>query len=88
VTEIPEKNESGAPFSLVILDLTVKGGMGGKETIKALRKLDNKTKTIVMSGYSNDPIISNFRAYGFDGVIPKPFTISELSSVITDVIAV
>jgi len=88
LTKYQEKSKNGTPFSLVFLDLTVKGGMGGKETIKALRKLDDKIKVIVMSGYSNDPIISNYRAYGFDGVIPKPFTISELNSVITDVVAV
>ncbi len=80
-----ERYNSDSPFSLIIMDLTVKGGMGGKETIKEIRKGDDNTKVIVSSGYSNDPIIADYRSYGFDGVIPKPFTISELSAVISEV---
>ena len=75
-----------APFSAVILDLTVRGGMGGREAVKKLREIDNNAKVIVTSGYSNDPIISDYRSYGFDGVIPKPFTFDELSSAISRVI--
>jgi PAS domain S-box-containing protein len=74
--------DSGAPFEVVILDLTVAGGMGGKETIKELIKIDPKAKVIVSSGYSDDPVLSNFRKYGFSGVVSKPYTIQELSIVL------
>jgi signal transduction histidine kinase/ABC-type amino acid transport substrate-binding protein/ActR/RegA family two-component response regulator len=67
-----------APFDLVILDLTIPGGMGGKETIDNLREMDPDVKAIVASGYSDDPIMSNFREYGFMGVIKKPYEIEEM----------
>jgi PAS domain S-box-containing protein len=74
-----EARESGKPFDLVILDLTVPGGMGGKETIKKLLEIDPKVKAIVSSGYSNDPIMADFKKYGFRGVIAKPYKVRELS---------
>jgi PAS domain S-box-containing protein len=74
--------DSGTPFEVVILDLTVAGGMGGKETIKELIKIDPKAKVIVSSGYSDDPVLSNFRKYGFSEVVSKPYTIQELSAVL------
>ncbi|MHC4536410.1 MAG: 7TM diverse intracellular signaling domain-containing protein, partial [Planctomycetota bacterium] len=67
--------ESGEPFDAVILDLTVPGGMGGKETIERLRELDSNLKAIVSSGYSNDPIMSEPKKYGFSSVVVKPFDI-------------
>lgn len=70
------------PFNLVILDLTIQGGMGGKETITELRKLDPYVKAIVTSGYSNDPVMSNYHEFGFSGVIAKPYKIDEISSII------
>jgi PAS domain S-box-containing protein len=76
---------SGEPFDVVILDLTVPGGMGGEETIKTLIEIDPYVKAIVSSGYSNDPIMSKFREYGFSGIVPKPFQIHELSKIINKV---
>jgi PAS domain S-box-containing protein len=73
-----EATEIGTPFDLVILDLTVPGGMGGKETIRHLLKLDPKVRAIVSSGYSNDPAMAEFRECGFCGVIAKPYKIQEL----------
>jgi PAS domain S-box-containing protein len=70
--------ETGAPFDVVILDLTIPGGMGGRETISRLREMAPDVKAIVASGYSDDPIMSNFREYGFIGVIEKPYEIEEL----------
>ena len=64
-----QAQKSGEPFDTVIMDLTVPGGMGGKEAIQKLKKLDPKVKALVSSGYSNDPIMSNFRDYGFQGVV-------------------
>lgn len=74
--------EAGAPFAAVILDLVVPVGMGGKECIKKLHEIDPNVKAIVSSGYSNDPVIANYREYGFSGVLPKPYQIQELSSVL------
>ncbi len=73
-------------FDCVILDLTVPGGMGGKELIKKLVKIDPGVRAIVSSGYSNDPIMSNYREYGFSGVVPKPYEIQELSNVLHEVV--
>ncbi len=78
--------ESSQPFDTVIMDLTVRNGMGGKETIKNLLEIDPEIKAIVSSGYSNDPIMADFKKYGFTGVITKPFEIKELSEVLHKVI--
>lgn len=64
--------DSGRPFDAVILDLTVKRGMGGKDAVKALLKIDPQVNAIVSSGYSNDPVMTDFRAYGFTGSLIKP----------------
>lgn len=76
----------GDPFDLVIIDLTVPGGMGGQETIQRFMELDPDVKAIVSSGYSNDPVMANFREYGFQDVIAKPYKISDLSKVLNKVI--
>jgi len=78
--------ESGEPFDAVIMDLTIAGGMGGKEAVKKLIELDPNVKTIVSSGYSNDPVMSDYKQYGFHGVIAKPYQIEELSYTISKVI--
>jgi len=70
--------QSKEPFDVVILDLTVPGGMGGKECIKKLMDIDPDIKAIVSSGYSTDPIIADFRKYGFCGMIAKPYRIQDL----------
>ncbi len=77
--------ESGTPFDVVIIDLTIPGGMGGKETIRNLTDIDSDVRAIVSSGYSNDPIMSNFRKYGFAGVVTKPYKIEELGEAIWSV---
>jgi PAS domain S-box-containing protein len=70
---------SSTPFDAVIIDLTIAGGMGGKEAIERLRKIDPQIKAIVSSGYSDDPIMADFRQFGFSGVAAKPYKIEELS---------
>ena len=72
---------------MVILDLTNKFGMGGVETIKRLLEMDPDVRAIVVTGYSNNPIISNFREHGFRGALPKPFTLDELNTALYDAIA-
>lgn len=76
----------GTPFDLVILDLLIVGGMGGKETIAELRKLDPKVRAIVSSGYSDDPILAHPADYGFCAVVPKPYEISTLSDTLRRVL--
>lgn len=77
---------SGEPFDAVILDLTIPGGMGGKETILKLREFDPGVKAIVSSGYSSDSIMANYLQYGFSGVLTKPYQTKDLSSVLQKVI--
>jgi len=68
--------------SCIIMDLTISGGMGGKETIRNLREFDENVKVIVSSGYSNDPIMADYKKYSFNGVLPKPFSINDLSNLL------
>jgi PAS domain S-box-containing protein len=77
---------SGQVFAAVILDLTVPGGMGGKETLEKLLQIDPQVKALVSSGYSDDPIMADFQKYGFSGVIAKPYKISELGKILHQVI--
>ncbi len=78
VRKFKEAKKSPNPFDVIILDLTIPGGMGGKETAKEIRKIDSNVKIIVASGYSNDPVMANYEKYGFNGVIAKPFYVEEL----------
>ncbi len=78
--------ESGSPYNLVIMDLTVPGAMGGKEAIKKLLQIDPQVKAIVSSGYSNDPIMAEFRQHGFSGVVTKPFRLKDLSEEVARVL--
>ena len=78
---------SGKPFDVVIMDLTIPGGMGGKKAVKKLLEIDPDAKAVVSSGYANDPVISNFEEYGFSGFIPKPYKIDELKRVINEVLS-
>lgn len=78
--------EAKIPFNAVVLDLTIRGGMGGKEAIQEILQLDPQVKGIVSSGYSADPGITDFRKYGFKGVVAKPYTLEELSQELTQVL--
>jgi CheY-like chemotaxis protein len=77
---------SGNKYDLVILDLTIPAGMGGKETVKKLLQIDPDVAAIVSSGYSNDPIMAKFSEYGFKGVITKPYSINEFHNAIQSVL--
>jgi PAS domain S-box-containing protein len=77
---------SGEPFAAVLMDLTIPGGMGGKETIERLREIDDQVKGIVSSGYSNDPVMAQFDKYGFCGVVLKPYNAEELGRTLNMVI--
>jgi PAS domain S-box-containing protein len=78
--------EAKIPFDAAVLDLTVRGGMGGKEAIREILQFDPHVKGIVSSGYSADPGLTDFRKYGFKGVVAKPYTLEELSRELTRVL--
>jgi signal transduction histidine kinase/CheY-like chemotaxis protein len=77
---------AGRGFDAALLDLTVSGGMGGMEAARRLKELDPALKLIVSSGYADAPVMADFRNYGFDGVIPKPWSLPELSQVFRSVL--
>lgn len=77
-----EAMRQGNPFQAVILDLTIPGGQGGKETAEQLLAIDPSAWLIVSSGYSNDPIMADYQAFGFRGAIAKPYTMGEFQAVL------
>jgi CheY-like chemotaxis protein len=77
--------ESGMPFSAVIMDLTIPGGMGGREAAALLRDIDPQARLIVSSGYSNDPIMADYRQYGFSSVVLKPYGIDEIGKALNSI---
>ncbi len=77
---------AGRPYDLVMLDLTVPGGMGGAEAMDKLRQMDPAVRAIVSSGYSNDPVMANYRAHGFQGRVSKPYEMSEFMKTINAVL--
>ena len=81
-----EAIESGKPFEAVILDLTIKEGMGGIDTIKKLLEIDPQVRAIVSSGYSNDPVMTDFGKYGFIGALAKPYTMKDLDDALNKVL--
>jgi len=87
VTLYKAATDSGTPFSAVIMDLTIPGGMGGKDAAEQILAIDAQARLIVSSGYSNDPIMSDYRAYGFTGAVAKPYNINELSQLISDLLS-
>jgi len=76
---------AGAGFCAVVMDLTIPGGMGGREAVQHLREIDPELKAFVSSGYSDDPVMANPFSYGFCGVIPKPFLYEEMVAALQQV---
>ena len=81
-----EALRDGDPFKAVIMDLTIPGGMGGAETLRKLQEIDPDVKGIVSSGYSNDPVMAEYKKYGFAGVVAKPYRVRDLGEVIYRII--
>lgn len=77
---------AGLPFDLVVLDLTVRGGLGGVETLELLRHEDARVKAVVSSGYSDTPAIAEHQRFGFAAVLPKPYTVEVLEQVLASVL--
>lgn len=87
IAQYTAARESGTPFSAVIMDLTIPGGMGGKEAAQQIRAIDPKSCLIVSSGYSNDPIMSDYSTYGFNGAIAKPYKMTEFEQLLSSVLS-
>ncbi len=79
--------ESRRAFDAIIMDLTVPGGMGGREALQKLLEMDPKVKAIVSSGYTGDGLMAEHEKYGFRGVITKPYTIDEVDTVLFSVLS-
>ena len=79
--------DAGTPFDLVILDLTIRGGMGGIETLRKLVELDRDVVAVVSSGYSDDAALSNYRKQGFRAFLKKPYNIEELQNTLNALLA-
>ena len=82
-----QAQEVGEAFDAVILDLTIPGGMGGKDAVTKILALDPSAAVIVSSGYSNDQVIAQFRQYGFQGAVCKPYRLQDLSAILHEVLA-
>ena len=82
-----EALETGKPFDAVLMDLTIPGGMGGRETMARLLEIDPQARGIASSGYANDPIMARFKDYGFSGVVPKPYKLDEIRSTLARLLA-
>jgi PAS domain S-box-containing protein len=78
--------EAERPFAVVVMDLTVPGGMGGLEALAGLHALDPAVRAIVSSGYSNDPVLANYRDYGFSGRVAKPYELADFGRVLREVL--
>ncbi len=77
-----QAREEGNPYALIIMDLTIPGGMGGKEAVKRILEIDVRAKVIVSSGYAEDPVMANYTSYGFCGIATKPYSREKLLEVV------
>lgn len=85
IARMRDAEAKGQPFDLVILDLTVPGGMGGQETVPHLRQIRPDVPVLVMSGYADNSVLADHGRHGFDGVLPKPFSIPDLRTAVEEV---
>jgi CheY-like chemotaxis protein len=77
---------SGEPFDIVVMDLMIPNGMGGLEAIVHLREFDPEIKAVISSGYVNEPVMADFKRYGFVGVARKPYLVEELLELLDEVV--
>ena len=75
------------PFDLLLMDLTIPGGMGGKDAIQKILTIDPQAKAIVSSGYAGDPVMANYIEYGFKAVAVKPYPMNKLLETVREVLA-
>ncbi|NWJ48605.1 MAG: response regulator [Chloroflexi bacterium] len=83
-----QAQQAQQPFDVVLMDLTIPGGMGGKEAIQLLLEVDANARVIVSSGYSSDPVMAHYQEYGFKGMVAKPFNMKDLLRAIEAVMQV
>jgi CheY-like chemotaxis protein len=81
-----EARKQGSPFDLAILDLTIRGGMGGQETLRKLREIEPAVKAVASSGYSDDDAVAAFRAQGFVAFLKKPYQIQDLQETLNQLL--
>ena len=86
VEKYHEARAAGKPFDIVILDLTIRGGMGGEETLKKLLAIDPAVKAVVSSGYSDDALVSNYREHGFSAFLKKPYDVYALRDILNNLL--
>jgi len=86
VDKYRQAGQDGTPFDMVIVDLTVPAGMGGEETARHILEIDKDAKIVVVSGYSNNPVMENYQEYGFKATVTKPFGLAELSRMVKNVL--
>jgi CheY-like chemotaxis protein len=77
---------SGHPFDLVILDLSVPDGMGGKEAFEKIRTLDPHAKVVISSGYTDDPMMTDYASFGLAGILAKPYRITDIKTLLETMI--
>lgn len=82
------ERQAARPFNLVILDLSVPDGMGGKEAFEKIRGIDPSVKVVVSSGYTNDPMMADYARFGFSGVLAKPYRISDIKALLETMIEI
>ncbi len=88
IRKYQEAMQGGHGYEVVLMDLTVPGGMGGREAMEQLRRIDPAVRAIVSSGYSRDPVMANYRLHGFRAVLPKPYGLEQLRKTMNDVLDV
>lgn len=86
IKKYKQAKNSETPIDLIIMDLTIPGGMGGKEAVKEILAINPEAKVLVSSGYSNDPIMANYKRYGFSGAMVKPYELKELKKIVDQVL--
>jgi CheY-like chemotaxis protein len=86
IEKYAEALKAGKPFDAVIMDLTIPGGMGGKEAVKKLLEVDPDARVIASSGYATAPIMSEYKKYGFSAVITKPYSVTQMEETLRGVL--
>lgn len=81
-----EYHKNNRAIDIIIMDLTIPGGMGGKDAVGEILKINPDAKVVVASGYSNDPVMAHYQDYGFKASIAKPFQLAELNKLINEVL--